>query len=137
MRQRRLGEQERAADVDVHHQVELLGREVLGRFGGDRTGVVDHDVDAAEALDGGVDGTHDVVFVADVPDNGDPLTPGRLDLGDRGVHCAGQLGMGFGGLGQQHDVGAVPGGAQRDGEPDAPAASRDHHGAIGERCVRR
>ena len=95
-----------------------------------------HDVDAAEVLDGGVDGALHVLFLAHVTDHGDALAAGGFDLGDGGVHGAGQLRMRLGGLGQQHDVGAAPGGAQRDRQPDAAAAAGDDEGAVGERALR-
>ena len=135
MRQTRLGQQECAPDVDVHHQVELLGRELLGRVGGDGAGVVHADVDAAEALDRGVDGALHVLFVAHVADHGDALTARGLDLRDGGVHGAGKLRVRFGGLGQQHDVRAAPGRAERDRQPDAPACAGDDQGAVGERLA--
>ena len=135
VRQTRLGQQECAPDVDVHHQVELLGRELLGRVGGDGAGVVDADVDAAEVLDGGVDGARHVLFVAHVADHGHALAAGGLDLGDGGVHGAGQLRMRFGGLGQQHDVRAAPGRTECDRQPDAPAGAGDDEGAVGERLA--
>jgi len=89
VRQGGLRQQERAADVDVHHQVELLGRQFVGRFGRDGAGVVDHDVDAAEVLDRSVHGVLNVLFLAHVPDHRDALaSPWR----DRGV--VGQGGVG-------------------------------------------
>ncbi len=135
MRQGRLGQQECAPDVDVHHQVELLGRELLGRFGGDGAGVVDADVDAAEVLDRGVDGALHVLLVAHVADHGHALSARGLDLRDRGVHGAGELRVRFGGLGQQHDVRTAPGRGECDGQPDAPAGAGDDEGAVGERLA--
>ena len=58
---------------------------------------------------GGVDGALHIFFVAHVADHGDALTARGLDLRDGGVHGAGQLGVRFGRLGQQHDVRAAPG----------------------------
>ena len=92
-----------------------------------------HDVDAAEVLDRGVDGALHVLFLAHVADHGDALAARGLDLGDGGVHGAGQLGVRLGGLGQQHDVGAALGGAERDRQADAAAAAGDDQGAVGER----
>ena len=92
-----------------------------------------HDVDAAEALDRGVDRALHVLFVAHVTDDGDALAACGLDVGDRGVHGAGQLRVRFAGLGQQHDVGAEPGGAERDRQSDAAATARHDQGAVGER----
>ena len=95
-----------------------------------------HDVDAAEVLDGGVDGALHVLFLAHVADHRDALAAGGLDVGHGGVHGAWQLGVRLGGLGQQHDVGALLGRAQRDRQPDAAAAAGDDEGAVGERCAR-
>ena len=123
VRQRRLGQQECAADVDVHHQVELLGGQFLGRIGRDGAGVVDHDVDAAEVLDRRIHRTLHVLFLAHVADHRDALAARGLHFGHSGVHGAGQLGVRFGGLGEQDDVCALLGGAQRDRQPDAAAAA--------------
>ena len=94
-----------------------------------------HDVDAAEMLNGGVDGALHILFLAHVADHRHALTAGGLDLGDRGVNGAGQLRVRFGGLGQQDDVGAAPGGAECDRQPDAPASAGYDEGAIGERVA--
>ena len=77
-----------------------MAGEFLGRFGRDGAGVVDHDVDAAEVLDRGVDGSLNVLFLAHVTDHRDALAARGLDVGDGGVHGARQLGMRLGGFGQ-------------------------------------
>ena len=98
----------------------------------DRRGVVDDDVDPAEAVHGGADGAGDVVVVADIADQRQRPAAGGLDLFGGGVDGALQLGVGLAGLGQQHHVGAVPGRAQRDGQADAAAAAGDEDGAVPE-----
>ena len=69
--------QERAADVDRLHQVVALGLGLLDRREADRAGVVDEDVDAAEALGGLLDGGGDGVGVADVADDRQRAPAGR------------------------------------------------------------
>ena len=91
----------------------------------DRAGVVDADVDAAEALDGLRDGAASTcVVVADVADDRQRAAAGRLDLLGRRVDRALELGVRLGGLRDQRDVRAVARGAQRDREADAAAARR-------------
>lgn len=80
MRQCCLREEEGAAAVDLLHEVVLLRRQLLGRFGSDRACIVDAHIDAAESLDGGVDGALHVLFFAYVADDGDGLTAGCLDV---------------------------------------------------------
>ena len=60
-----------------------------------------------------------VFFFTYVADDGDALSACGLHIGDRGVHGAGQLGVGFGGFGQEYDVCALLCRAQRDRQPDA------------------
>ena len=74
------GEHEGAAHVDVEHQVVALRLEVGDRCEVDRGGVVDHDVDAAELLDGLRDGASTCGVVADVADDRQRLAARRLDL---------------------------------------------------------
>ena len=96
-----------AAHVDAEHQVEALHRRGRRRREADRAGVVDQDVDAAEALHrlrhrGGHRVSSRMSRV-----QRQRLAAGGLDLLGRGVDGAGQLRVRLGGLGQQHDVGAV------------------------------
>ena len=60
------GQQERAARVDVEHQVIALGRQLADVLQRDRRCVVDDDVDGTEAAHGGLDGAGDRLVVADV-----------------------------------------------------------------------
>jgi hypothetical protein len=83
----------------------------------------------------GLDGTLHVLFAAHVADHGQRLAAGGFDLGGRGVHGAGQLGMGLVGFGQQHHVGPAPGRGQPDRQADTPASAGNHHSAVGE-CAR-
>src|SRR5439155_11117478 len=124
-------EQERAAGVDVEHEVVAAGVEIGDRRQVDRAGVVDHEVDTAEALDRGVDESGDVVLVSDVADNCQRGAAGALDLGGGGVDGARQPRVGLVGLCEQGDVGAGPGDRDGDGETDAAAASGDEDGAVG------
>jgi hypothetical protein len=111
----------------------FLAESSSGRVGRDRAGVVDHNVDATEVLDRGVDGALYVLFLAHVTHHRDALAARGFDVGDGGVDGAGQLGVRLGRLGQQHDVGAVFGGPQRDRQPDAATTARDDERAVGER----
>jgi hypothetical protein len=72
-----------------------------------------------------------VLLVADVADDGETLTAHGFDVGDGGVHGAGQLRMRLAGLGEQHHVGAELRRSEADGEADPSAAAGHDHGAIG------
>jgi hypothetical protein len=133
VREGRLGQQECAPDVDVHHQVEFLGRELLGGCGRNGTGVVDDDVDAAEALYRGVDRALHVLLPPYVAHDRDTFSARLFDVGHGGVHGARQLGVWFGRLGEHDHVGALLGGAQCDRQPDTAAAARDDERAVSER----
>ncbi len=100
-----------------------MADELLGGFGGDRAGVVHADVDAAESLHCGVDRALHVLFIAHIAHHRHRFAADGLDIGHRGVHRARQPRVRLGGLGQQDDVGALLGRAQRYGQPDAPAAA--------------
>ena len=84
---------------------------------------------------GGIDGALDVLFLADVADHRGGLTAGGLDLLGGGVDGALELGVGLGGLGEQHDVGAPACGAERDRQADTPAGAGDDEGAVAQGCI--
>ena len=105
-----LGHDEGAARVDLLHQVEALDRQLAHGGEVDRAGVVDDQVDAAEALDGLLHGGGDDALVADVADDRQRLAAGGLDLLRGGVDRPRQLRMRLSRLGDQGDLGAVAGG---------------------------
>ena len=79
--ERRLGEHERAAGVDLLHQVEALHLELRHRRQVDRRRVVDDDVDPAELLATVCrDRGRDLVRVADVADDRQRGAAHLLDL---------------------------------------------------------
>ena len=125
MRNAHLRHQERAARVDLVHQVVALhvGLQRAGELDG--AGIVDADVDAAEGLDGSCDGVGDLRLLADVADDRQRLAAGLLDLLGRRVDRARQLRMRLGGLGRDRHIGAVARRPQRDGQPDAARAAGD------------
>ena len=55
-----------------------------------------------------------------------------LTLFGRGVDGAGELGVRFGGLSGDHDVGAIPSSLEGDGLPDATTGARDEDRLPGE-----
>ena len=104
------GAQERAAQVDREHLVELGARELLGRPGDLDAGVVDEDVEAAEALARLADHAHDVLLGGDVALDEHVADAVLAHLPQAGVHLL--LGPGrLVGRGQvvDRDVGAVLG----------------------------
>src|SRR5207302_5653452 len=87
--------------------------------------VVDQDVDAAEAVDGGVDHRLDLVVVAHVDAHGERGAAGALDLVDDGVDAAGEaVGAGLRLAGDDHRR-ALAGEAQHHGATDAAAGAGD------------
>src|SRR5690349_3924695 len=123
MRQRGLRQQEAAPEVDLLHQVELLGGQCLRRLCADGARIVDADVDAAETLDGHVDRLVDVVLGADVADHGGGFSARGLDVCRGRVDGTGQPGVGLGGLCEEYDVGALLGGGDGYREPDTSTCS--------------
>ena len=134
--ERGLGEDEGAPRIDLLHQVEALHLELRHRREVDRRGVVDDDVDAAEALGGLRDRGGDLVGVANVADDRQRRATHLLDLLRGGVDGPRELRMGLGRLRDQRDVGAVGGDPLRDREADAAAPAGHDDGATLERCVR-
>ncbi len=131
----RAAEHERAADVDVLHEVVLLRLQVERAREVDDARVVDDDVDAAELALGLEDGLGDVVVVAHVAhDRQCPAARGADQLG-RGMHRALELGVRGVGLREQGDVRAVPRRAQGDREADTAAPARHQDGLAGELLV--
>ena len=118
-RQAGLRAQVSAANVDAKHQVEALHRR--GRRGrhADCAGVVDKNVDPAESLHRLRQRGLNARLFANVALHRQRPAARSLDLLRRAVDSAGQLGIGPGRLGRDHDVGAVGGGTQRNCQADA------------------
>ena len=125
-----------AARIDLMHQVEAahVGGGDLGEADGAR--IVDQHVQTAEGRDGARDGVLHRGLVAHVEHERKRAAAGALDLFRGAVHGSGQLRVRRVGLGRDGDIGAVAGGAQRDGEPDAARGpgdeqrlARKRHGA--------
>ena len=118
-----------AAHVDAEHQVEALHRRGRRRRQADGAGVVDQDVDAAEARHRLLHRGGHAGLVADVALQRQRLAAGGLDLG-RGAEwiVPGSLGLGSVVLASDHDVGAVARGALGDGQADAAAGAGDEEG---------
>ena len=116
---------EGAARVDVVHQVETLHVGLRRRRQADGAGVVDHDVEAAEGLDGFVDGVLDRLLVAHVHQKRQRLAARCFDLRRRRVDRARELGVRLGGLGRDDHVRAVPSRPKADGKADAARGAGD------------
>ena len=127
-----LGDEKRAARVDAEHQIEPLCRRLLDAAERQRAGVVDADIDAAERGDRCLDGARDLVLEADVARQRQRAAARRLDLGDRRVDSAFELGVRLLRLGDDGDVGAVTRRALGDGEADAAARPGDEQRLAGE-----
>jgi hypothetical protein len=111
--------------VDAHHTVEASHRGVRDRLPEQGSGVVDEDVDAAEAIERGPDGRRHRVLVAHVYLDRKRTTPQRFDLCGRGVDRPREPGVRLHRLRRDHDVGALPRQGQRDAPPDAARRARD------------
>ena len=113
------GAQVSAARVDAVHEVEALHGRGFGIGKADGAGVVDQDIDAAKHLHGfGHRGQHRVL-VPDVHLQCQRPAACCLDFRCCAVDGAGQLGVGLGGLGGDHDVGTVRRRAFGNCQPDA------------------
>jgi hypothetical protein len=117
--------QERAARVDLVHQVVALHRRLERAGERDGAGVVHEDVDATEGLDGLGDGGVDRRVLADVHGDRERLAARLLHVLGCRVDRARQLRVRLGRLGDDHDVRAVLGGAEADGVSDAAARAGD------------
>ena len=136
VRQRGLNQGERAAGIDVHHEVVALERQHRRGAEIDRAGVVDHHVDAPELRDGRFHETLDVVVGTNVADVGQHSATGLADGFGSGVNGAGDAGVRLGGLGHDGDVRAMTGRGERNLEADAARATGHQQDLPGEgiRC---
>ena len=116
------------AGVDLVHQVEALGLQLLHPDQADRPGVVDQRVDPAEAFGGAGHGRRHGLLVAHVELQRQGLAAGGLDLGGDAEDGAFQLGMRLGALRRDHQVGAIARGAQGYLPADAAAGAGDEQG---------
>ncbi|MCY1302962.1 hypothetical protein D9M70_526480 [compost metagenome] len=124
------------AGVDLVHQVEALGIQVLDAREADGAGVVDQGIDAAEVRSGLGHGLTHRVLVAHVQLQGQGLAAGRFHFLRHAEDGARELGMGLGALGGDDDVGAIGGGVQGDLAADAAAGAGDEQGFAGKgHCV--
>ena len=119
---------EGAARIDLMHQIEAAHVGLRNRRELDGAGIVDHDVDAAEARRGLVERGLHRGFLAHVDLQSQRPPAGFLDLGGGGVDGAFELGMRLNCLGGDGDIGAVGGGLERDRQPDAARAAGDEQG---------
>ena len=117
-----LGGQERAARVDLMHQIVALHVGGLGPVSWIAEALLTQMSMPPNAATVLLDRVVDVGLVAHVDDQRQRLAAGLLDLLGGGVDGAGQVLVRLGGLGGDGDVGAVAGGAQRDRQADAAAA---------------
>ena len=118
MLRRRLADEERALEADVHRRVPGRFRQRLEFSRHDLHGVVDDDVDAPALLDDGLDEPGDVGGFGDVGDDREALA----------AECRGVLGGGRGGRGIDvidDDMGALAGISQHDIAADTAAAAGD------------
>ena len=111
---------ERTPEVDPHRRLEVLHPHVLQRADLDDAGVVDQDVETAEALGRRVDRPADLVLVADVAGQGEDA-----QAADRRQLAAGEVELGrvAGEDGDPRPLGRQLAGHQ---EPQAARAAGDH-----------
>ena len=98
---RRLGDVERAAEVDVEDGVDEVGGEVLERLVAEDAGVVDDDVDAPEGVDCGLHDRRSALGRGDRVGVGDRFAAGGLDLVD---HLLRRPGVGAGAVDRAAEV---------------------------------
>src|ERR1019366_481485 len=117
--------QERAAAIDLMHQIVALGVGLQRRREADGTGVVDTDVDAAEFGDGARDCPLDLLLEADIALERERPAAGLAYLLGGGMDGAGELRMRRAGLGGDGHIGAVARGTQCDRQADAARGAGD------------
>jgi hypothetical protein len=105
-------------EVEVDHPVPLLGGGVLDRPEQHLAGVVDDDVEAAQLVDGAVDGGDCLLLVGDVGLDRQGGVTVTTDL-------AGQTLEAFQSAGRDGDLGALGGQCSRGRLADAAAGARD------------
>ncbi len=139
VRQARLRAGVGAAQVDGQHQVDALHRRRPRAGQADRAGVVDQDVDAAEARDALGDRGSNHCLVANVARHRQRVAAGGLDRSGRGMDRSGQARIRFSRLGGDDHVGAVARRAQRDRKADATRRAGDEQRPARKcaHCVRR
>jgi hypothetical protein len=120
-----LGHQEGAARVDVVHQVVALHLRCKRRRRADGAGVVDADIDAAEALHRRIHGGLHLVLEADIADQGQCLTAHGLDFLRGRVDRAGQLRVRLRSFGGDGDIRAVGGDFLCDRQADTATGAGD------------
>ncbi|MNQ75474.1 hypothetical protein D3C85_902740 [compost metagenome] len=120
------------AGVDLVHQVEAFGLQVLDAGEADGAGIVDQGVDAAEVRGGLGHGFTHRVLVAHVQLQGQGLAASGFDFLRHAEDGAGELGMGLGALGGDDDIGAIGCGVQGDLAADAAAGAGDEQGFAGQ-----
>ena len=133
---RRLRHQERPAQVDAQHAVELVDAKLEERRIVEDAGVVHQHIDAAEGLEGGGQRVVDVAGLADIAGDIDGLAAARLDgprhLGPRpGVHVAQRHGRALAGKPR----GACAPDALRGTRDDRNLAGQEHGASNGDLAV--
>ena len=86
------------------HEIEPFRRRRCGAGEADRAGIIDENVDAAEARNTRRDGLRDLLLAANVADHGQRLPARRHNLLRRAINRAGQFGMRLVGLGGDDDI---------------------------------
>ena len=119
-----LHQKHRSAQVDVVRLGQRLGGDLTERLGQCVGGVVDHDVDAAELVDGALDQGAEVVDVAEVRRHADGLAA-------EAAQVLGGLLAGVGLAAGDHDAGAGKNETLRKSEADTSGAARHDDGAAG------
>jgi hypothetical protein len=117
-------------DIDLQQPAKVLGRQLVCGAQVQRTGIVDHDVDAAKCVGDLGHGRGGCVGVAHVAGDGHRLTACRMYRVGRLAQRPRDLGVGGFGLGEQSHASAVGGRAHRDFASDAAAGARDDYDAV-------
>ena len=107
MRQAGFRREKRSARIDAEHQVETFQFSFLDRRQRNRAGIVDANIDAAEAFDGLRHGAFDVIFVANIAAQREGHSTGRFDFLRGRMDRAFEFGIGVNRLGGDRDIGAV------------------------------
>ena len=125
MRQAEFRDQESAAPVHRLHEVETPHVDIKRAGEGDGGSIVDADIDAAEAMQGCIHRSLDLVLVTDIGRKRERLAASRLDGLCRCVNRAFKLGMGRDCLRCNSDIGPITRRPECDGKADATRGTSD------------
>src|SRR5690606_26463051 len=121
--QRKTGHQISAPDVDVQHEVQVAGFQLMGSGQRKSGGIIDQQVDAPKQMRTFLYCPDDLLFVPDIAGNGQGFAPGFLYFAGGSINGSPQSGVFLYGFGYDGNVGPLPGQSQGHGLPNPATGS--------------